>query len=50
LIGVRLSNFVEEQQLEFSLSPSEEKKQNILRVIDDLRKKFGDGVIHVGGI
>lgn len=49
LLGVRLSNFTEEDQLELALSPSEQKKQNILHVVDDLRKKFGDDVIHVGG-
>jgi DNA polymerase-4 len=50
LLGIRLSNFDEEQQLELSLFPSEQKKQNILSVIDKLRKKHGDGIIHIGGI
>lgn len=50
LLGVRLTNFEEEDQLKLSFSPSEQKKQNILHVVDDLRKKFGDDVIHVGGI
>ncbi len=49
LVGVRLSNFGEAQQLELSLSPTDEKKQTILRAVDDLRKKFGNDVIHVGG-
>jgi DNA polymerase IV len=49
LIGVRLSNFDEEDQLQLSLSPSDSKKQNILKAVDNLRKKFGDEVIHVGG-
>ena len=49
LIGVRLSNFDEEEQLKLSLFPSDQKKQNILRAVDTLRKKFGDNVIHVGG-
>jgi DNA polymerase IV len=49
LIGVRLSNFDEEDQLQLSLSPSDDKKQNILKAVDHLRKKFGDEVIHVGG-
>jgi DNA polymerase-4 len=49
LIGVRLTNFDEEDQMELSLFPSKKKKQNILHVVDTLRKKFGDDVIHVGG-
>jgi DNA polymerase-4 len=49
LIGVRLSNFDEEEQLKLSLFPSDQKKQNILRAVDTLRKKFGDEIIHVGG-
>ena len=49
LVGVRLSNFDEEEQLHLSLFPSDQKKQNILRAVDDLRKKFGDNVIHIGG-
>jgi DNA polymerase IV len=49
LIGVRLSNFDESDQLNLSLFPSDQKKQNILQAVDDLRKKFGDNVIHVGG-
>lgn len=50
LLGIRLSNFDEEQQLELSLFSSEQKKQNILSVVDKLRKKHGDGIIHIGGI
>jgi hypothetical protein len=49
LIGVRLTNFDEEEQMELSLFPSKKKKQDILTVVDTLRKKFGDDVIHVGG-
>jgi DNA polymerase-4 len=49
LIGVRLSNFDEENQLQLFLSTSDSKKQNILKVVDNLRNKFGDEVIHVGG-
>jgi DNA polymerase-4 len=50
LLGVRLSNFTEEDQLELALSPSDQKKQTILHAVDDLRKKFGDDVIHVGSV
>jgi len=49
LIGVRLTNFQEEEQMEFSLSPDKEKKQTILKAVDQIRKKFGKDVIHVGG-
>ena len=49
LIGVRLTNFDYEEQMELSLFPSQKKKQDILRAVDTLRKKFGDDVIHVGG-
>ena len=49
LLGVRLSNFNEEEQMELALSPADEKKQAILKAVDIIRKKFGDKVIHVGG-
>jgi DNA polymerase IV len=49
LIGVRLTNFQEEDQMELSLSPDKEKKQTILKAVDQIRKKFGKDVIHVGG-
>jgi len=49
LIGVRLSNFEEDTQLDLSLFPSESKKQRILKVVDKIRDKFGDNIIHVGG-
>jgi DNA polymerase IV len=49
LIGVRLTNFQEEEQMELSLSPDKEKKQTILKAVDQIRKKFGKDVIHVGG-
>jgi DNA polymerase IV len=49
LIGVRLTNFREEEQMELSLSTDKEKKQTILKAVDQIRKKFGKDVIHVGG-
>jgi len=49
LIGVRLTNFDEQEQIELSFFPSQKKKQDILHVVDTLRKKFGDDIIHVGG-
>ncbi|RPI01989.1 MAG: DNA polymerase IV [Ignavibacteriae bacterium] len=49
LIGVRLTNFEDEDQIDLSLFPTEKKKQNILKIVDGIRKKFGDKIIHVGG-
>lgn len=46
LIGVRLSNFEEEEQM--TLFPTDQKKQDILRAVDGLREKFGSDIIHVG--
>lgn len=48
LIGVRLSHFAEETQLELSLDPSAGKDDKVLRAVDDIRRKFGDGIVHVG--
>jgi len=49
LIGVRLTNFEEEEQMELLLSPEKEKKQAVLKTVDKIRKKFGKNVIHIGG-
>ncbi len=49
LLGVRLSNFEEEKQLHLSLFPSEKKKQDLLKVVDQIRDKFGNDIIHMGG-
>ena len=49
LIGVRLTNFNEVAQMELPLFPSKKKKQDILKVVDGIRRKFGDDIIHVGG-
>jgi len=49
LIGVRLTNFDEQEQMDLPLFPSEKKKQDILDVVDKIRNKFGDKIIHVGG-
>jgi DNA polymerase IV len=48
LVGVRLSNFEELRQLDLELFPTDQKKQRILRTVDAIRNRFGDGVIHVG--
>ena len=48
LIGVRLSHFDEQEQMELPLFPSEKKKQEILKVVDKIRHRFGDKIIHIG--
>jgi DNA polymerase-4 len=49
LIGVRLSNFENEEQAVLPLFPADTKKQDILHAVDGIRKKFGNDVIHMGG-
>ena len=48
LIGVRLSNFEDHEQLGLDLFPQDQKTQDILRVMDEIRGKYGSGVIHLG--
>ncbi len=48
LIGVRLSNFMEDAQLELTLDPSTGKDDKVLKAVDDIRKKFGSDIVHVG--
>ena len=48
LLGVRLSNFVDETQPE--LFTAADKRGQALEAVDKLRKKFGEEVIHVGGV
>jgi len=48
LIGVHLSNFDDATQLELPLLPHEEKRHEVLKAVDEIRAKYGDGVIHVG--
>lgn len=50
LLGVGLTNFVEEDQPELELFPSANKRDQMLHALDQIRKKFGDDVIHAGGI
>lgn len=50
LLGVRLSGFREENQLDLGLLPIEKRKQEILNAVDALRKKFGGDVIHIGKV
>lgn len=48
LIGVHLSNFSAGEQLSFQFSERDGNREKMLKAVDDLRAKFGDGVIHVG--
>ena len=50
LIGVGLSNFVDETQKEFDLFPSSVKREKMLQAIDRLRGKYGDKSIKIGGV
>ena len=50
LIGVGLSNLVEDAQAEPDLFPSSEKKTKVLEAIDRLREKFGDNTIKIGKV
>ncbi len=50
LIGVSLRNFAESRQLEPSLFPSTDARDKMLDAVNDIRKKFGKDIIHVGGV
>jgi DNA polymerase IV len=50
LLGVSLKNFVPIGQTELSLFPANQVRDKMLDAVNDIRKKFGDDVIHVGGI
>lgn len=49
LLGVRASHLIDEEQLELPLFPQDQKRTDMLHAVDEIRKKFGDDVIHVGG-
>lgn len=48
LIGVRLSQFIDDAQLELSLDAASAKDKSILEAVDEIRRKFGADVVHVG--
>ncbi len=50
LIGVGLSNFIDETQTELPLFAAPSKRDALLIAVDALKKKFGADVIHVGGV
>jgi DNA polymerase-4 len=48
LLGVHLSQFVDDTELELPLYPSDARRDQILETIERLRDKFGSDVIHLG--
>lgn len=50
LLGVSLKNFVSADQTELSLFPTTQVRDKMLDAINEIRKKFGNDVIHVGGV
>ncbi len=46
LIGVRTAEFVDDAQTELAFSSPSEKRQVILKAVDELRRKYGDDIIH----
>jgi DNA polymerase IV len=48
LIGIGLSNFTNESQLELDLESGKEKRDKILKAFDRLRNKYGDDSIKFG--
>jgi DNA polymerase-4 len=50
LLGVSLRNFISADQTELSLFPANEVRDKMLDAVNDIRKKFGNDVIHVGGV
>lgn len=50
LLGVGLSNFINEAQTELELYPTSEKRDKILYAVDRLREKYGDKSITIGGV
>ena len=50
LLGVSLRNFVSADQTELSLFPTSAVRDKMLDAVNDIRKKYGNDVIHVGGV
>lgn len=46
LLGVRASEFFDDAQTEMKFATSVEKRENILKAVDELRRKYGDDIIH----
>lgn len=50
LIGIGLSNLVEDAGQEEELFPSDGRRKTLLRAVDELRKKYGDEVVDIGSV
>lgn len=50
LLGVSLRNFVPAGQTELSLFPANDARDRMLNAVNEIRKKYGNDVIHVGGV
>jgi hypothetical protein len=48
LLGVHLGNFDDSTQLTLPLLPREERREQALKAVEEIRAKFGDASIHVG--
>ena len=46
LLGVRASEFLDDAQTELNFSTPTEKRESILKAVDELRRKYGDDIIH----
>ena len=46
LLGVRTSGFQDDAQTELTFSTPSEKRERILKAVDELRRKYGDDIIH----
>ena len=50
LLGVSLRNFVAAGQTELTLFPAHHARDKMLDAVNEIRKKYGNDVIHVGGV
>lgn len=50
LLGVGLSHFVAEVEMQQELFAADDKHDTMLRAIDELREKYGRAVIDIGGV
>jgi DNA polymerase-4 len=48
LLGVQLSNFDEQAQLELELDPRARRRTQLLQAVEEIRTKYGDDAIHLG--
>ncbi len=49
LVGIGVSNFVDSSQIELELFPSSDRREKVMKAIDNLRDKFGVDSIKIGG-